>query len=57
MNGQGEETLKGVNYGGFSHWTRARKRKERREERKEIRQKLREGKGICKGYEKEKLLQ
>ena len=33
MNGQGEETLRGVNYGGFSRWTRARKRKERREKK------------------------
>ena len=31
--------------------------REKREERKESRQKLREGKGICKGYEREKLLQ
>lgn len=33
VNGQGEEKLRGVNYGGFSRWTRARKREERRKKK------------------------
>lgn len=33
VNGQGEEKLRGVNYGGFNRWTRARKREEKREKK------------------------